>query len=100
MADDGRRGEAHRPDVSAGSDSGIRAVGAAAPAEAHRSRGGPAVAFRRDADRRPPPALALLDRLVGTLGRSDVLLARPRDLLLLVQQHFLPLREPAGGPAD
>src|SRR5262249_9329641 len=39
---------------------------------------------------------ALFDRNEGTLGRAEVNLARPRDLLLGVEQHLFPLRDPAG----
>src|SRR5690348_62732 len=49
MADDGRRGEAHRQDLPAGSDSGVRAVGAAAPAQAHRGCHGETSAVGRHA---------------------------------------------------
>src|SRR6476646_5710077 len=43
---------------------------------------------------------ALQLALVGPFLRSDVDLPRTRDLLLLVEQHLLPLRQPAGHAAD
>src|SRR4051812_9670609 len=36
----------------------------------------------------------------GTLRWPDVDLPRSRDLLLLVEQHFLPLRQPTGHSRD
>src|ERR1043165_243161 len=39
---------------------------------------------------------ALLDRNEVSSSRSRVNLPRPRDLLVGIDQHFLPLRQPAG----
>src|SRR3954469_3464476 len=46
------------------------------------------------------PWLRLQPRLERPLLRPDVYLPRARDLLLLVEQHLLPLRQPARHAAD
>src|SRR5439155_5866632 len=42
----------------------------------------------------------LFSRDVVPLSGSDINLPRPRDLLLGVEEHFLPLRNPAGRPGN
>src|SRR4051812_30259532 len=46
------------------------------------------------------PLIRLELRPVRSLGWSNVDLTRTRDLLLLVEQHLFPLREPSRHPSD
>src|ERR1700692_3077983 len=50
----------------------------------------------------PPFAksLPLTDRLIDTLRRAGIELARPAELLVRVLDHFLPLRDPADGAGE
>src|SRR5712692_155511 len=52
-----------------------------------------------DAEGRDPLA-AMVDRDVTTLVRAGIDLARARDFLTSVEQHFLPLSDPTRGARD
>src|SRR3989441_8424519 len=48
----------------------------------------------------PEASVSLLDRHVIPFVGTGVHLSRARDLLLLVQEHLLPLRQPTRRPTD